>query len=142
MRSYRYRSRVLMNTAWTAVQWIMNKQIAFHTKCVLTHFAYVHLCGKDRKTYQISKNYHHHSTTVMQQYCHQENVNRLYCYHHRNSIELKLTASISTGLSSGHSKCFQMAESGSFFYAAPQEIPSCTSTDFAVYKVWLFNTDL
>lgn len=68
-----------MNTARTAVQRIMNKQIALHTKCVLTHFAYVHLRGKDRKASQISKNYHHHSTTVGQQLRHQENVNRLYC---------------------------------------------------------------
>lgn len=43
MMSYRNRSRVLVNAARTAVQGIVNKHVALHTKCILARFAHINL---------------------------------------------------------------------------------------------------
>ena len=43
MTSYRCGSRLLVNTARTAVQGIMNKHVAFHTKCILACFTYINV---------------------------------------------------------------------------------------------------
>lgn len=67
MTSYRCGSRLLVNTARTAVQGIMNKHVAFHTKCILACFTYINL-EKVEEQVKLEENYpptHYRRATVV-----------------------------------------------------------------------------